>query len=166
MAAGAEHSRLQRAARTTLGRLPCGAEPRRARRSGAPGIPELSPRGKQPPGGGRGQREGWQDSGKDAGTDRRMPGQREECLDSRKDGRTVGRMPRQREGCRGSGKDAEGREGAKLRALPGREAQPAPRKFGGRSIASSSSSPPLPSHRHDSHSPSKRGMTKCCFLPL
>lgn len=36
MAAGSERSQLQRAARTTFGRLPRGAEPRRARPSGAP----------------------------------------------------------------------------------------------------------------------------------
>lgn len=61
MAAGAEHSQLQRAARTTFGRLPSGAEPRRARRSGALGIPGLSPRGSC-------LREVAGSSGKDAGS--------------------------------------------------------------------------------------------------
>lgn len=41
MAAAEERSQLQRAARTTFGRLPLGAEPRRARRSGTLDIPGL-----------------------------------------------------------------------------------------------------------------------------
>lgn len=165
MAAGAEHSQLQRAARTTLGRLPCGAEPLRARRSGEPNILGLSPRGSSlrevagAAGRTQRQREGCWDSGKDAETQRRMRG-------SGKDARTAGRMAGQQEGWQDSGKDAMGREGARLRALPGRAAQPPPLKFGGRSIASGSSSPPLPSHQHDFAGPCKAWHDKMLFSPL
>lgn len=157
MAAREEHSQLQRAARTILVRFPCGAEPRRVRRSGARNGCDSSTSvtaRQRPAGRGRGRRGGcWEQREECRGSAGRIPrvsgegaeGQREGCWE-------------QREGCRG--------EEARLRALPGRAAQPPPRKFGGRSISASSFSRPLASHRHDFHGPCKAWHEKMLFPPL